>query len=106
MKRHRAVLVVVLLYVGLDFAFPDMPGAFVFDPAGSVESTDVARARLAAKIVIPTPAPFAFPPAQQPDNELNDRLPPSSTAVPYRRPVVNCLARATCAPSAPTEDSH
>jgi hypothetical protein len=36
---------VILIYVGLDLCLPDMPGAFVFDPAGSVESIAVARGR-------------------------------------------------------------
>jgi hypothetical protein len=42
-KRHRTLLVALLVYVALDLALPMMPGAFVFDPAGSVESARVGR---------------------------------------------------------------
>jgi hypothetical protein len=105
-KRWRPLLVVIVLYVGLDFALPDMPGAFVFDPAGSVESTDVARARPTAKIVVlPGPPPLhSFSAAEQPESE--PRVPPNLAATPQGRPMVNRLPRAACALSAPSEDSH
>src|SRR5258705_253580 len=38
MGGYRPVLLAVLLYVGLDFSLPMLPGAFVFDAEGSVES--------------------------------------------------------------------
>jgi hypothetical protein len=53
-KRHRTLLVALLVYVALDLALPMMPGAFVFDPAGSVES---ARAGRTAFDTIAPPAP-------------------------------------------------
>jgi hypothetical protein len=34
-----------LVYVSLDLSLPSMPGAFVFDPADSVESVQNGRAR-------------------------------------------------------------
>jgi hypothetical protein len=48
-------LVVLLAYVALDLCLPDMPGAFVFDASGSIESTEVVRTRLPGKIIVPLP---------------------------------------------------
>jgi hypothetical protein len=42
-KSRRALVLVVLVYVALDFSSPAIPGAFVFEPGDSVES--VARGR-------------------------------------------------------------
>jgi len=53
---RRGLLLVILIYFTLDLSLPEMPGAFVFDPAGSVDGIDVARGRLTTKIVVlPTP---------------------------------------------------
>jgi hypothetical protein len=40
---RRGLLLVILVYVVLDFSSPEVAGAFVFDPAGSVDSIDVGR---------------------------------------------------------------
>jgi hypothetical protein len=52
----RALLLVLLVYVTLDLSLPGMPGAFVFDPAGSVESTSRVRESVdAPPVSLPAP---------------------------------------------------
>jgi hypothetical protein len=103
-KARRGLLLIILLYIGLDFCLPDMPGAFVFDPAGSVESIDLVRARPAAKITglaIPTAGSFLRLDLQRSDVR---RRPPRSEPARPGAIMVNCLPRAICAPSRPPED--
>ena len=52
----RGVLLAVLVYVALDLSLPAMPGAFVFDAAGSVESAQGGRARGAGALVTAPPS--------------------------------------------------
>jgi len=56
-------VIALLVYVALDLSLPSMPGAFVFDPAHSVESASGSRARGPAEAVAaPRPAdPIAAP---------------------------------------------
>jgi hypothetical protein len=51
-SRRHIVVLAILLYVTLDLSLPAMPGAFEFDPADSVESIQVTRARPAADITV------------------------------------------------------
>jgi hypothetical protein len=105
---RRGLLLVVLIYVALDFSLPEMPGAFVFDPAGSVESVEVARGRLTAEIVVlPAPAREALIFADQSRRDSTQRLPPTADVAPHWRPVVNWLVRATLPSShISPEDPH
>ena len=106
-KRRRALLLTVLVYVGLDLSLPAMPGAFMFDPAGSVESVDLVRSRPTAEIaVITAPIRDWSVPRQQPPSDVRHRLPSNTDVAPPGWPVVRCLPRATCAPSPPSEDPH
>ena len=50
MAHPRRLVLAVLIYVTLDLSLPGMPGAFVFEPESSAESTQV-RARAAAETV-------------------------------------------------------
>jgi hypothetical protein len=43
--RTRRLILVIAVYVGLDLANPFMPGAFLFDPAESVDGVHGERAR-------------------------------------------------------------
>lgn len=98
---------VVLVYVGLDLCLPHMPGAFEFDPAGTVDSVDSARGRLAAGPVVlaaRSGESSLFPP--QPPTRLSDGQPRNPEAVAPWRPAVTRLPRATVAPSPPSEDPH
>jgi hypothetical protein len=105
-KLRPALFLAILIYVGFDFALPALPGAFVFDAAGSVESVDVARSRSIARIVVlATPVRDWSVPPRQPRSEVRQRL-PSTTVASQGRPVVIYLARAASAPSRPAEDPH
>ena len=105
MKRGRVLLVLVLMYVGLDLCLVDMPGAFVFDPAGSVESVEIPRSRLASDaIVLPRPIRESFFLTDL-THSNRQRLPRtiSLASVPERAPV-NRLPRAATAPPSTSED--
>ena len=53
----RRLFVGVLIYLALDLSLASMPGAFVFEPAESVEGVRMTRAQEAAdRIASPTPA--------------------------------------------------
>ena len=109
MKRRRGFRLLILIYVALDLSLAEMPGAFVFDPAKSVESIDAARGRLTAKLVLlPTPARETFNSPQPPmRSDFEHRLPHGSEVAPPGRCVVNCLPRATTGASPrPSEDPH
>ena len=104
-KHRPALLLAVLLYVTLDLSLPTMPGAFVFDPAESVESTH-ARARAVAEIVVlPAPAPDTFA-LWQPPVDVRARLTPIVAMERARRPVLSWRARALLDPAPPSEDPH
>ena len=103
---HRPTFLLgVLVYVMLDLSLPAMPGAFVFDAAESVESTQ-SRARAAGDaVVLPAAARDAFVPSRPP-LEVKDRL--TSTEAVERRgdAVVGWRVRAPHDPAAPSEDPH
>jgi hypothetical protein len=104
-KPRPALLLAVLLYVTLDLSLPTMPGAFVFDPAESVESTH-ARARAVVEIgVLPAPAPDAFALSQAPV-DVRVRVTPIVDPARARRPVLSWRARALLDPAPPSEDPH
>ena len=99
------LLLAVLVYVTLDLSLPAMPGAFVFEAAESVESTQ-SRARAAAEaVVLPAPARDAFMPSRPP-LEVKDRL--TSTEVVERRgdAVMGWRLRAPHDSAPPSEDPH
>ena len=104
--RHRRLLVLaILIYVTLDLSLPAMPGAFVFEPTDSSESTQV-RARAAAETVaLPAlardPGSLFFEP---PPLEGDVRLAPVSSAERRARPVVSWQSRAQYDPSPLSED--
>jgi hypothetical protein len=104
---RRPFLFAVLIYVTLDLSLPEMPGAFVFDPAGSVESVEVVRGRVASEaVVLPAPATRTFLEGHVPQSDLRHRLVMTEFSVPWRAPV-NHLRRTTAAPPSPSaEDPH
>jgi len=107
-KPRQRLLVMILLYVGLDLCLPGMPGAFVFDAAGSVESVEPTRARPTPRAAVLSPIPIRGPDTlltRAPSDVIHRRPPSSALARPGRRIVV-CLARAACARPLPPEDSH
>jgi hypothetical protein len=105
MKYRPALLVAVLLYVTLDLSLPAMPGAFVFDPADSIESIQAGRGRAATEVVMPhVPSGDAVLPSRRP--EINDRRTPTPPVERRGRPFVSYLSRASSDPPSSSEDSH
>jgi hypothetical protein len=102
-RRHALVLAVVV-YVGLDLSLAGMPGAFVFEPADSVESAHGIRAHGArplltaqASVAVSSVAP-SVPPARVLPFAGAARMPPVRGAVCQ-------LPRAVLAPPL-SEDPH
>ena len=105
MKGPRPLLLALLLYVTLDLSVPAIPGAFVFDAADSVESTQIHRLRGVAEVaVLPSPAREAFL-APEPRVDRRDRPVPRHP-VALGHPGARRLPRATLDPASPSEDPH
>ena len=105
--RHRWPLILaILIYVTLDLSLPGMPGAFVFDPADTVESARSGRARAAADVVAAPAeaggvAGLSHPPADQ-----VRRLVQATRVEPRGRPVRARSFPAHVDPAPPSEDPH
>jgi hypothetical protein len=100
------LLLAILVYIALDFSLPTMPGAFVFEPADSVETVQTNRGRAGIEVVVAPPmatTPFALPLLMM---ELTDRLALTREVTPVARPAVDHLPRAMLDPISPTEDPH
>ena len=106
MSQRPSLVLAILIYVTLDLSLPAMPGAFVFEPADSAESTQV-RARAAAKTVgLPALAPDPGPLLFQPPRE-GDKWPAHVSSAERRaRPGVGRRSRARYALAPPSEDPH
>lgn len=107
MKRRRALICAVLIYVALDLSLPAMPGAFVFEAEDSVESIQANRGRGPVDVVL-LPAPiinhwFVLTP---PRADATDRPALTAEVAPLARSVLHRLPRATLALAPPAEDPH
>lgn len=102
---HRPMLLLaVLVYVALDLSMPAMPGAFTFDAAESVESTQ-GRARAAGEaVVLPAPARDSFAPSRLLEHQ--DRLTRPEPIERRRDTAMDWRVRAPHDPSPPSEDPH
>jgi hypothetical protein len=101
-KVGRRALVALVVYVTLDLSLPAMPGAFVFEPADSVESAQGSRGRVAGDVrLVPVPLPAAafLTPQRLEDGPKPDRRPGLAELC-----VVSRLPRAVLAPAPPSED--
>lgn len=104
-KVRPALLLAILLYVALDLSLPAMPGAFVFDAADSVESTQT-RTRLSVEtVLLPVPVQDAVVPAPLPRDD-RDRLASAERAERERRPVPIRRTRTLHDPAPSSEDPH
>jgi hypothetical protein len=101
---RRLAFVGLLLYVTLDLSVSEMPGAFVFEPAETVESAQTSRLRAAGESV-PLAAPFGETLASTPAVDVRHVARPTS---PVREPVTVPAAarppRATLASPSSSED--
>ena len=100
------LLVTILIYITLDLSLPSMPGAFVFEPADSVETvqTKGGRARIEAVAALTmATSPFVLP---LPRIEFTDGSALRREGTPVSRPAVDHLPRGTIEPTPPIEDPH
>jgi hypothetical protein len=96
-----------VVYVGLDFSLPEMPGAFTFDPDGSVESIDVGRTRLVPRMVdVPLPSVEALLPSPSMRGGEETHRPAPRRIVTVPAVAWSCLPRASCPSSASSEEPH
>ena len=106
MSHRPSLVLAILIYVTLDLSLPAMPGAFVFEPADSAESTQV-RARAAAETVgLPALARDPGCVLFQPPLEGDEWPAAVSSAERRVRPVVSWPSRAQYDPAPPSEDPH
>jgi hypothetical protein len=101
---YRAVLLAIVVYVSLDVALPMMPGAFVFDPGDSVESTELRRNSAFALIPLPSLVHDPSPPVASPI-DVADRIAPTRAVVRREQPVARWLPRSVLSAPSPAEDS-
>ncbi len=107
MRSGRALLFAVLVYVGLDLCLPEMPGAFDFEPTGSIESAQAARGRATLTVTVLTaPAKDPFVIGEVPQRDFRYRQVPGARVSLHRRAPVNRLPRATAASPSSPEDPH
>jgi hypothetical protein len=106
MSGRRGLLLVILMYVTLDLSLPMVPGAFVFDPADSIESVQNARGRPAARVAIrAAPVGDSFKLSPPFVNHKPRITPMAAVALPVH-PVASYRARATVDPAPRPEDPH
>jgi hypothetical protein len=104
-NASRALIFAILLYVALDFFLPTMPGAFVFDPAESVESVHVKRDALSTIAVrsAVVPDPFVVTDSRV---DVSRIMQISRATVLISDLDARNLPRAALSPPPPTEDPH
>ena len=85
MQPRPALLLVVVVYVSLDLCVAAMPGAFVFEPAQSVESAQGSRARAPAPLAALAPEGEGAFTAVRPASALSLRHAPGLDALPAAR---------------------
>jgi hypothetical protein len=106
MRGRRAVLLAILVYVTLDLSVPTIPGAFVFAPEDSVESTQGHRGRSVAEVVLAPALAVDSSTLSLPRIGVGDRRVSTSPIAPPIRRVVKRLPRATLTSAPPSEDTH
>jgi hypothetical protein len=105
-KRCHGVIFAILVYVTLDLSLPAMPGAFVFEPADSAESTQI-RARAACETVaLSAQARDPNCGLFQPPLEVKQRLALTRSAEHCGRPIVNWRSRTPYDLAPSSEDPH
>lgn len=100
---RRIAFIGILIYVALDLSFAAMPGAFVFEPADSVEGTQTSRLRAAAQDV-PSPRPVSETLVSL--SPIDDRHVSRPLSVVRRPGTVVAAGRQPRAPLAPAPSSE
>lgn len=105
MARRHGLLVALLVYVTLDLSIAAMPGAFVFDAGGSVESAHRRCERGSGEVVVRAePASARCLPA--PPVRVTGDTATMIRLQPRPRSVARRLPRASVALPVPSEDPH
>jgi hypothetical protein len=104
---HRpALLLAILVYLALDLSLPAMPGAFVFEPADSVESVRTHRGRTDAEpAALPDVAREAHA-LSRPRVDVADVVRPSRPVDRPRHPVVGWRCPLPGGPPPRSDDPH
>jgi hypothetical protein len=104
---RRLFLAALLAYVALELSLCEMPGAFVFDPAESVETVDSSRTRPTNKpVALPIPVPGSSLSVRELLEDPDHRPARIAETEPARRFVVSYLPRAVCCQPPLSEDPH
>src|SRR5262245_11338068 len=103
---HQTLFLAFVLYVTLDLALPEMPGAFVFDPDQSVESADSGWARNATDGVALLPRAREASVPSAPPVDVRGRTAPARDAVGTERRDGRWLPRASLFAPPVSEDPH
>ena len=103
--RRRGLLLAILVYVSLDLALPAMPGAFVFDPADSVESAGGGRQAIRI-VVAPAAPPGTLQPPPAPAGEPRHHLSPRGASGLARWPAGGRRPPGAREAPLPAEDPH
>ena len=102
MGGYRLVLLTMLLYLGLDFSLPTLPGAFVFDAEESVEGAR-GRGRPEIRPMLVHDAS----PRSEPSGEVGNRSRVGRRSVTTAsRSSVNVLPRAALDVTSLSEEPH
>ncbi|MGH7373833.1 MAG: hypothetical protein ACREJY_06360 [Candidatus Rokuibacteriota bacterium] len=106
MKRRPAFLLAILIYVTLDLSLAMMPGAFQFESSDSVETIQIGRARVAARVAVLPAAPRNALVWSQVPAESRDRWAPPDRVERHGPAVMTWSSRASRAPTSTSEDPH
>ena len=106
MQTGRSFVWVVLIYVTLDLASPQVQGAFVFDAAKSVEIATVNPDRLLVHDIALPAIPRDCLVVPEPQTDVGNHVLPPTGGTHRRHSVVSCPPRAHCAAVRPSEDPH
>jgi len=105
-KRRPAFLLAILTYVTLDLSLAMMPGAFQFEPADSVETIQISRARAAARVVVLPAVPGNALVWSQAPAEIKDRWARTGQVERRGRLLMIWSSRASRDPALASEDPH
>jgi hypothetical protein len=100
---RRIAFIGILIYIALDLSFASMPGAFVFEPADSVEGAQTSRLRATAEDG-PSLSPVSEALASKPP--VDDREVSLSLSIVRRPAIVAAAGHPTDAPLAPPPSSE
>jgi hypothetical protein len=105
-KRRPVFLLAILIYVTLDLSLAMMPGAFQFEPADTVETIQIGRARAAARVAVLPAVPGNALVWSQAPAEVTDRWARTRQVERRDRLVMIWWSRASHDPAPASEDPH